>query len=366
LAHSKGKLTETEKKQVKKAAEKRKKDKEREEFKKKIMEDRWERYYFELKDHNRHMEKRARAKAKQQAKKAAKAEKGLGLKEEVTEKSGASATEGKTSSGSIQEKHVRILTPAASPEPSSEPSGDTNIKTSSTEFDNVSPEALTGTEAKTLTNSVLVVTKNDEAPSPHSGETKTKEDASSEEKKDVSDDARDPLVTASDSQGKAAGEEQISPADKPNTKAGLEKHEGEESSSDDESDISSVSEISDRELYYRFKRRPSTTMPRPAPPAPNVLPDEEDEFERNPWNAVATVGLRVYYKVVEEDKAKEIVKLRVVRPNPYAKKGDETGDGDEKKDGEKGGNDDRKNDESEEGKEQKSSMGLDVDDSAKE
>jgi hypothetical protein len=53
---------------------------------------------------------------------------------------------------------------------------------------------------------------------------------------------------------------------------------------------------------------------------------QADEFERDPWNAVAVVGLRIYYKVEGDGEGdgeggggdgRELVKLRVVRPNRW-------------------------------------------------
>ncbi|KAI3322591.1 hypothetical protein HD806DRAFT_500471 [Xylariaceae sp. AK1471] len=358
LAHSKGKVTETkEEKQAKKAVEKRKTDKEREALRKKIMEVRRQQHYLEVKNYNKRMQKKEKAKAKQQAKKAAKAaeaEKSVGTKEKAKEAPEVTALQDQASSDLKNEKRVTFLSPAATPEPASESSGDQNLKTPSIESDDVSPDAPTGTEATASANSDV---KNDDKPSTTSGESEIKEDSSSEAKQEVSHESGTSDVTSSEASSKAA-EEQTSPTDKGDTAAALEGHEQDEPS-DDESEVSSVSDISDTELDIRIKQqRAQTPLPPPAPAAPGTLPEEEDEFESNPWNAVATVGLRVYYKVADEDMDKEIVKLRVVTPNRYAKK-DDGDDGDKEKD------DDEKKDESEEGKDTKSSMGLDVDDSSK-
>ena len=134
-----------------------------------------------------------------------------------------------------------------------------------------------------------------------------------------------------------------------------------------ESDIPSISDISDQELEYLFQRTSSAADIPPPAPAPRQPDEDEDEFERNPWNAVATVGLRVYYKVLAEDQDQEVVQLRVVRPNPYGK-------GDEDPSGEKGKAKEASADENASGSEQgeedtgekgKMEKGLDVDDSSK-
>jgi hypothetical protein len=118
-------------------------------------------------------------------------------------------------------------------------------------------------------------------------------------------------------------------------------------SESDVGSISSLSEISDREMDIRIDMREVRVggmRPQPMQQMPSLI-DDPDEFERDPWNAVAVVGLRIYYKVSEADKANEIVKLRVVRPYLL----DEEEDTAVKKDQEG----DTK------------AMGLDVDDSAK-
>ncbi|UNI15490.1 hypothetical protein JDV02_002019 [Purpureocillium takamizusanense] len=100
-------------------------------------------------------------------------------------------------------------------------------------------------------------------------------------------------------------------------------------------DFDSLSELSERELDIQVDdiRRIEKNRP-PPPPREGQPPEEEpDEFERDPWNAVAVVGLRVYHKpestlLGPDDSAAEqgedtpvhvdVVKLKVVRPNPYA------------------------------------------------
>ncbi|OLN81167.1 Calpain-8 [Colletotrichum chlorophyti] len=118
-----------------------------------------------------------------------------------------------------------------------------------------------------------------------------------------------------------------------------------ESDDDEITSLSSLSDLSERELEIEIRARersPLGRMPSGANPALPV--DEQDEFERDPWNAVAVIGLRVYYKVSENDKD-EVVKLQVVRPNPYAETENE-----ESKPLDSG---------------EKKRKGLDVDDSAK-
>ncbi|KAI8964309.1 cysteine proteinase [Daldinia sp. FL1419] len=325
LAHSKGKIIESpEEKKARKEAEQRKKAKEREELKKKMMEARQRHHYYRVKAHKKNQEKKAKAKAKAQAKKAAKAEK-LKVKEGQNKKETSSDKQ----SSEPGDKHVQVLSPSPTPapdspgkEPGSDSSTDPKVETPSTE------SLPKSDEQSANTSEVSEGAKPDETP----GSEKITDD------KAVSgDSAKKPKAGASD---------------EPGEKRATETEEEEEDDSLDESDISSVSDISERELDFELKRQASSPPP-PPPPAPVEPPEEEDEFEKDPWNAVATVGLRVYYKVSDEDRDKEIVKLRVVRPNPYAKSSkDKAEDEDEDEDEEKN-------------EEPKTSKGLDVDDSSK-
>lgn len=97
-----------------------------------------------------------------------------------------------------------------------------------------------------------------------------------------------------------------------------------ESESDSDLDsFSSLSELSDRELDLQAQAFGSQLTGRSfATPSPK-FEDELDEFERDPWNAVVVVGLRVYHKIDDEDKDREVIRLKVVRPNPYVDSEDE-------------------------------------------
>ncbi|OPB41692.1 calpain-like protease [Trichoderma guizhouense] len=116
--------------------------------------------------------------------------------------------------------------------------------------------------------------------------------------------------------------------------------------------IASLSELSDHEMDLQVKAFMNNQLNKPVIVTPPSLrfEDELDEFERDPWNAVVVIGLRVYHKVDEEDKAKEVITLKVVRPNPYADSDDEDTAATEE--------------DTKEGQDSKS-KGLDVDDSAK-
>ncbi|KAF2963819.1 hypothetical protein GQX73_g9765 [Xylaria multiplex] len=345
LAHSKGKPVETEEeKQAKKAAEKRKKDKELQELRKRIMETSHDDHYLMTKAYYKEKEKE-KAKAKLRKKKAAK--KLAAKKAKEAGKSSEPRDETPVPKSEIQVEITEPTAPVETPEASdagSDPKPD--------------PQVTTPEESEA---------KKDEQSAPE--ETETKEDSSSEVKPEAPEVPDPPTAegeqkaveeqgTTTENEQKTA-EGQKAPDSAPPEKqqeAEGEEEKTEDESSDDESDIQSVSEISDRELEIEWKKYTAAqaaaraAAATPAQPSLPAAQEEEDEFESNPWNAVATVGLRVYYKVTEEDKGKEIVKLRVVRPNLYAPKEEEGEDGKDKEDERDG---------------RKSSMGLDVDDSSK-
>ncbi|KAK4217151.1 hypothetical protein QBC37DRAFT_63096 [Rhypophila decipiens] len=145
---------------------------------------------------------------------------------------------------------------------------------------------------------------------------------------------------------------------------------------DDQVSVTSVSDMSETELDYHFKNlrkdaelaaSRKQNQPAPEDAQAKVPLDSEDEFEKDPWNAVAVVGLRVYYKVMDGDnKDQEVVKLRVVRPSLYDLSDDEK-DCDA---GEKEKKEDNEGEEADDGdklveEEQDEAKVLDVDDSAK-
>ncbi|KAI1494177.1 hypothetical protein F5X96DRAFT_676631 [Biscogniauxia mediterranea] len=389
LAHSKGKVTETpEEKQAKKDAEKRRKDKEREELRKKIMDARRTHHYFEMKDHKKRKEKRAKAKAKakKQARKAKRAAAKIKAKEEARRKKGQEAA--------AREKHVQVLSPSQTPEPDA-----------ANKY--LPPES--GTEA---TVKALPSTGSDKPPAEPTG--KTASDTPAEPKSEASDspppvpgvppttitppspssEAATAAATSDDSAHAVAGSEERRPtheATNATEDTELSEADDDDDSEDDDSDLSSVSEISDRELDIQLRRRmahgshggaPPPRSPPPGGPGahpphpPGAASDSEDEFESDPWNAVVTVGLRVYHKVSSSEEEKEMVKLNVVRPSGWAKDEDKDEDGDSEDEKEKekekkgeGGGDGKegegKEDQDKDKDKTKSSMGLDVDDSSK-
>ncbi|KAI1079756.1 cysteine proteinase [Whalleya microplaca] len=427
LAHSKGKVIETpEERQARRDADRRRRDREKEELRKDIMEARRDRHYLGVKARKKQLaakaKAKARAKARREAYEAARAEKAQARREARRKREEELARDEDKCSDTVKdekeketEKHVQILSPRSTPppddatkkDPASDTSTDPSIKTPSIESEkspaDVSepkPEDEVPEQSKPDSESDSRKTEvdNDEA---------TAATAASSTKEPPEDEVpgspsappgsetgpSDPIPNPEDA---APSDDQQRPPSPPSPPPPEDDdHSSEDEirlSSDDGGSITSVSEISDRALSIEFAARRASNGPPPPmsgrsgpppggplPPHPPPEDGEDDEFERNPWNAVATVGLRVYYKVSEADRdsGAEIVKLRVVRPNPYAaatRKDGAGGDG-EKDEGEGEGDGDGEDDgkDKEEGAEkdkdkddqQKSSKGLDVDDSSK-
>ena len=433
LAHSKGQVVETEEeKKAHKDFERRKKDKDKREQKKKLMRARERQYYFDVKEQMKRREQKAKAKAKTEAKKARREEKARAKKEakaaakDKVAPDVAGDSEKQAAEASSKEKRVQIVSPQAGIEPEDPKCPSSKNSESGTEAGEKTPTS--GTEdalsEASLTHETPGHMHTDEQPAevvkpegvepaapteadqqPATTETEFQQEPKKEPetiqkptageiKPDlgastaVADETKDPQNQTAVTEGCEAvlcAKDTNKPSDaaKDQPESGTEVSSSEESS--DESDVSSVSDISDRELEIIMERKASMPTPPPVAPPPIPQPEPEDEFEKNPWNAVATIGLRVYYKVSEEDRDKEVVQLRVVRPNPYkqdgggdkknseeAKQGDDHDDktedeADENSESEKGRDGDEGSD-NEKGPatpDDKKEQGLDVDDSSK-
>ncbi|KAI0007419.1 hypothetical protein F4779DRAFT_591954 [Xylariaceae sp. FL0662B] len=442
LAHSKGKVIETpEERRARRDADRRRREREKAELRKAIMDARRTRRYLEIKAREKHLKAKAKAKARARAKKeaqrAAKAEKasrrakkGEEAEKKRAEQIAAAPSEDKApgvATGTDEkekgkEKHVQIPSPRATPAPddhddakkeaASDTSTDPSVKTPSTTGSAKSP-AHVSPQTEEQPPAASEQSKESDSEKPEVDNDAATATATKEERKEApsNDDVLPPTSSAErapeDDRIRRPQEEADIPAeaaeganDEPQTE---EDDEEEARWSSDGASISSVSEISDRALSIEFERR-AREPPAPPPPAPPPAgppgSDSEDEFESNPWNAVATVGLRVYYKVSsaeKEEEKEEVVKLRVIRPNPYAEAGkkkkeeddeeeeaeeDEkegkgkgkggAADGDEDKekgrkdDGAGGAEDDDGKDQDEQPQLQtQSSKGLDVDDASK-
>ncbi|RYP76422.1 hypothetical protein DL769_003628 [Monosporascus sp. CRB-8-3] len=426
LAHSKGQVRETrEERRARRDAERRRKDRAREELRKTTMRSKENAHYLAVKARERRKKRDAKVKARAEAKRAEKIERAKARKAaKEAERAKAEISVSKNASlspieeevnakaasdASIEDKegkHVHLVTPGETPEPdafkdtvpaSSSGSSLTPPSTATNESPgDVSPKSESPLDAK------IPVPGSSEKPVEESKTTEGKQGSEKVEPGTVTPMTKEPKGEATEETDGKTVTDKKSPLTAEATQPGTPSESQPEpviggtaedldlSPSDSESYVPSVSSISDRELDIELERIANAPSRRPTAPAhaQPVMPapgdDEEspDEFESDPWNAVATVGLRVYHKVSEEDRDREMVQLRVVRPNPYlpSKGGEKDGgesegsdaedaddegvaDQDEDKDKEKKGGKEGDKDKLEE--EPKSSMGLDVDDSSK-
>ncbi|KAF7543000.1 hypothetical protein G7Z17_g11100 [Cylindrodendrum hubeiense] len=299
LAHSKGKIVETdEEKAAKEAHEKKIKEKSRGELKKKILDERDESHYLATKRYQKDLKHHLRKKEKHQAKLAEKKARKAKAK---AEKAAAKATESEEHKDSEQTQETTEKTETATDE-------QTKVATES--------------EQTATTEEVPLIPESN----PDEGVVNTEEAA-----KEKTEDAEVEKV--------AAEEEAPEEKNKDGEEEGEEEEEEEEDDGDDISSVGALSDLSEREMEIII-----TANEPPAPTETPETPEEDpDEFEKDPWNAVAVVGLRVYHKVTDEDNDEEPVKLKVIRPIHY----DDDDDADKA-----------------EGTDSKT-KGLDVDDSAK-
>ncbi|OHW99422.1 calpain family cysteine protease [Colletotrichum incanum] len=361
LAHSKGKIAESPKeKAAREAHEEKQREKKRAEIKRKILEKREQQHYLKVKA----VKRRQKEDAKRKARHKARIEKLKGAK-------GTSSIPGRVRTMPSKQPEIHNEAPAALEPPT--PTAKKHIR-------------LQGTNTSGLESATnnLTISKKEQVhgkPTDHAEIAASSESPASpctqdgarppiEKQADIiarcskglSKELPGPTLEARKSKGDARevgsvrseGHEatpQESEAGKSEATAPWEVSELLlcESDEDEFGSVSSLSELSERELELEIdaveaqERTPVGRMPpQPATAAPA---DDQDEFERDPWNAVAVVGLRIYYKTSEDYQNDVIVKLRAVRPSPYTEEEEETPKASDPGD--------------------KKSKGLDVDDSAK-
>ena len=315
LAHAKGQLSETdEEKKARKKAEVTKKGKEKKEMKEKLIKEKKKRKHNENKEERKRRaaaaKRKAKAKAKEEKKKAAQekedAEK-KDVKVEVQEGSKIVKEAPKDAASSVEAPKKDDKSDTKPDEPKSENSASTEP---------VVEEVAEKTPA-------VEERKASERPQPTADQP-----ASAAKPKDKA-----PVQTT------LAGLPglRINGVSGPSSVSGFDDFD-EDDLSDLDSNVSDITSGVIEDEIAAAKLSSDAALPPPPPP----VDDEEDEFERDPWNAVAVVGLRVYskesgvsVKVVRprlsevEDKDEKVeAKLDVDDSNVDAVK-----DGDEKKDG---------------------------------
>ncbi|KAF7563200.1 hypothetical protein G7046_g903 [Stylonectria norvegica] len=331
LSHSKGRIVESSaEKAAKVAHEKKEKDKQRAEIRKKYLKEREENYYLKVKDIQREQKRtlkgrqrtKARAaarKAKQEAAKTAKAARKAARKA-AKETSGVKESEKAMVSGNgntdvASKDNVKDATPTTDEKHDDISSPDTVGDSPVDETSSIKDDSTTPTNSKTTkeentaddSKETEIKVKDIVEEGMTTSDSKGIDDKAKDTTEEVKDVSSDSLDTPNTEEVQANGEKKATVVDSDSSEA-----ECESEIDDDLSSIDSLDELSERELELQV-----TALEPAPPPDPEPVTEEPDEFEQDPWNAVAVVGLRVYHKVASGDKAGEVIQLNVVRPDPY-------------------------------------------------
>lgn len=311
MAMAKGKIIETDdEKKARKAFEAKKKAKTKKDMKDKLMKEKKKRRHNE----NKELRKQRAANAKRKEKEKARAEKRKAKEAEAKKDESKTETE--------QDKKEDVSTEDAGKAEETK-TDSTEVKLEVSE-ETKKPEDPVSTDSAKEETEPKVKTEVAEESKPEVKEA-PKEEAPKEEAPKEETKSSDPAPTTTEKESKPtesapttsdkapskAPEAQAPPPTLSDPNAPLPPPPSSDFSDDDDlsdlesivSDISS-SAISDALLDAKLQADAAL----PPPPLPND--DEEDEFERDPWNAVAVVGLRVYCKGSG-------VTVKVVRPRDW-------------------------------------------------
>ncbi|KAH8599322.1 hypothetical protein B0O99DRAFT_504411 [Bisporella sp. PMI_857] len=264
LAHAKGQIREThEEKKLRKRLEEKQEAKEKKEFKEKLMKEKKKRKHMEnreLRKQRAAAEKR-KAKAKAKAAKRAEKEKELAGKKELAEKKTEQAGSQTTSQEHID---VEIKSTAAPTLEKSDPAGSLDV-TAATEEGKATNASITPGSGESMAAALPVFDPKKDETAPATSESTSKD------------------------------EDKEEPQSIPTPPVNLFGFDNDDDDDDDDlSDLESVvSDISSAVIEDAIAEAKEAAKNAP-PPSNND--DEDDEFQRDPWNAVAVVGLRIYSK----------------------------------------------------------------------
>ncbi|RDW71541.1 putative calpain family cysteine protease protein [Coleophoma cylindrospora] len=297
LAHSKGKIVETEEeKKGKKEAEDKKKQKERAAIKEKLIKEKKDRRHNTVKEKR----KMKAAKAKREAR-AAEKERIAKLEKE---KRAAGKSGGNTDVKTDAKPHLQVGTEVMT-------SGD---QTSSVDLKDSSSAAVDETQKE-----------QDEKEPETSTATSDSNTTSGDKKPDtVKDDVTEKLKPSTldapaTTHGSIAPTDTLTVRINDNTISVAGSAFGGDFEDLSDTD-SNVSEVTDHDIDAELASTDDGLMQYPplGPPVPPPMEEEDDEFQREPWNAIVVVGVRVYSKGSS-------VSIKVARPRTW-----EEDDSDEK------------------------------------
>lgn len=331
LAHSKGQVVQTaEEKAAMEAREKKDKGKRKDEIKKDIREKKEVEYYMrtkefqrgrrrELKRRQKRREKIAQRKAERKAKKAAEMEaKGVAADEtkdgdaKVDELKKDDTKDGDANAEELKKNDAKDGDSNAPEVKKEEPKkDDVNVADSKTDNADAAKEEQVDDGWETQ---------------PEDNETPQKKHDKKSKKHHKQNEA-DETPTESDAT--------------PDHEDASTQCESDDDNDDDLESLDSMSVYSDRELDIRASSILTRLEENDSGSDADSNDGEPDEFESDPWNAVAVVGLRVYHQATPgQETDNNVIALRVVRPNQFGD--DQAGDAAKSK-----------------------TQGLDVDDSSK-
>ncbi|KAG9228919.1 hypothetical protein BJ875DRAFT_363172, partial [Amylocarpus encephaloides] len=267
MAHAKGEIIETEQeKEGKKKAEETKRAKEMKAMKDKLFKEKQKRKHYE----NHHLRKEQAAELKRREKRSSKMAMKAEAKmakaaEKEAAKSGAKAEGG---SDIVKGESAEQYTPV---------NDDESVKAEVKED-----------ESPTIVEEDALVTTTVEPTESEPAETETTDTL-------VTTDESTPEIQKSSEEADAVSEPLAEKPEKEEEEEQDEEQDELDSRFDLESITSTVSTISDMEVEDELEEAKLAAEAPILPPAV-PLPEEEDEFENDPWNAVAVVGLRIYAK----------------------------------------------------------------------
>lgn len=310
VAHARGQHVETEEEKRAREAHAERKLKKRREAKKKDLRKEYEQAYYKTKkDHERTVKRAAKKKAEMRKKKEEK-------KKAREERKAARAAAKEAAAKELAEK--KVAEEAAREEETPKTNG-------------------VDAEKKAVVDENKTAVKAETKEAPKDG---AKEDVAEDSKDEAKEESKEDSEEKTEAASKEASTEESKEGAKAEpTEESKEETESEECESDsDNESLASFTDYSDGELSVQLD-----AMLRDDPDmfdsSDSDADSDEDNgvFAKDPWNAVAVVGLRVYHKVHGEGEEAGTVTLGVVRPNLYEDSDGEEEDGEGEKRIAKGG-----------------------------
>ncbi|OBT47162.1 hypothetical protein VE00_03378 [Pseudogymnoascus sp. WSF 3629] len=298
LAHAKGHVEESEEdKKAREKAEARAKAKERKELKDKLTEKKKKKKRSEAKTAKRERARQNKAKARAEAREKKEADK-------------------KKLEGEAEKPEEKAMAGTDAEKPESEKADTDMADTEKTDTEKSVSENADAEKPSEEKPEAKAVKDKDEPATEGADPTHSQAPASSSTRQAITEAALDQLAAATGDSSRPArstrksadrGVSPFSPGFAPRDK--LNRREAPIYDSDDSDTDSCVSSVSDSTIDAEIEKAklPTPALTKEEKKDKKAADDEsEDEFEKDPWNAVAVVGLRVYAKAKEVEKEEEV------------------------------------------------------------